>query len=66
MDAKSFVRTHRKLMIALACYAVLIAIALYTLLPVHSSNDRFILGFVICFFAILIFKTIIQAADSNE
>jgi hypothetical protein len=65
METKSFVRTHRKLIIALACYAVLIALALYSLLPAHSSNDRFILGFVLCFFAILIFKTIIQAADER-
>jgi hypothetical protein len=65
MDVKSFARTHRKMIIAMACYAVLIAVAVYALLPVRTSNDRFILGFVLCVFAILIFKTIIHAAEDR-
>jgi hypothetical protein len=55
-----------RLFIALACYLVLILIALYELLPVRTSNDRFILGFVLLVFALLIVKTIVHAKDDNS
>jgi hypothetical protein len=54
-----------RLFIALACYLVLILIALYELLPVRTSNDRFILGFVLLVFALLIVKTIVHAKDDK-
>jgi hypothetical protein len=66
MPLPSFVRTHGRLVAALACYLVLIAITLYVLLPIHTSNDRFILGFVLCFFAILIIKTIVHTAQDRD
>lgn len=50
----------RRLLIGLGCYAVLIAAAVYALQPIRTSNDRFLLGFVLCFFAILIVKTVIR------
>ncbi len=60
-------KQNKKLIIGLACYAVLIAIAVYALQPIRTSNDRFLLGFVLCFFAILIVKTIIRFfQDRNE
>jgi hypothetical protein len=58
-------RANRKLIVALACYFVLILIALYELLPVRTSNDRFILGFVLLVFALLIVKTIVHAKDDT-
>ena len=66
MPLPSFLRANRKLMIALACYLALILIALYGLLPVRTSNDRFVLGFVLCFFAILILKTIVHAVQDQN
>ena len=54
-----------RLFIALACYLVLILIALYELLPVRTSNDRFVLGFVLVVFALLIVKTIVHAAEDK-
>jgi Ca2+/Na+ antiporter len=63
MSLSDFVRANRKLVIALACYLVLIVIALYSLLPARTSNDQFVLWFVLCFFAVLIIKTIIHAAQ---
>ena len=55
-----------RLFIALACYLVLILIALYGLLPVRTSNDRFVLGFVLLVFALLILKTIVHTRDDNS
>jgi hypothetical protein len=51
-------RENRRLITALACYLVLIVIALVVFLPVRTSNDRFVLWLVLAFFAILIVKTI--------
>jgi len=51
-------RENRRLVIALACYLVLIVTALVVFLPVRTSNDRFVLWLVLAFLAILIVKTI--------
>jgi hypothetical protein len=56
---------NRRLLAALACYCVLILIALYTLLPVRSSQEAFLLGVVLFIFAILIVKTLVHAADDT-
>lgn len=64
--ALSFLRANRRLLAALACYLVLILIALYALLPTRSSNDRLILGFVLCVFTILIIKSIIHAGEDEN
>ena len=53
-------RENRRLILALACYLVLIVVALVVFLPVRNSNDRFVLWLVLAFFAILIVKTISQ------
>jgi ABC-type uncharacterized transport system permease subunit len=66
MSLQSFLRANRRLLVAFACYLVLILIALHALLPVRTSNDRFVLGFVLCFFAILIVKTIAHAAQDED
>ncbi len=66
MSSLSFLRANRRLLTALACYLVLILIALYVLLPVRTSNDRFILWFVLCFSAILIIKSIIHAVQDQK
>ena len=56
---------NRRVWIALVCYAILIATALYVLLPVRSQEERYLLGFVLCVFAILIFKTLRHARDGK-
>jgi hypothetical protein len=61
-----FLRTNRKVLAALVCYLALILIALYALLPVRTSQDRFVLWFVLCFFAILILKTIVHAVQDHN
>ena len=43
---------------ALGCYAVLLGLALYVLLPAHTSNEQFLLGVVLLIFAILTAKTL--------
>ena len=49
---------NRKLLAALVCYAVLLGLALYTLLPARTSDEQFILGVVLLVFGILTAKTL--------
>jgi len=56
---------NRRLLVAMACYLVLILIALYGLLPVHNSNDGFVLGFVLLVLTLLIVKTLAHAEDDK-
>jgi hypothetical protein len=65
-SGQGFFRKYRRLLVAVACYAVLISIALYAFLPLTSSNDRFILGCVLLVFAVLIVKTIAHAAHEQS
>ena len=58
--------TKSRVLVAMACYCALILAALYALLPVRSSQDRFLLGAVLCVFAILIIKTLVHAEDENS
>ncbi|MBN1566925.1 MAG: hypothetical protein JXA73_03705 [Acidobacteria bacterium] len=66
MPIRQFLRTNRRLLIALGCYLILIVIALIALLPVRNSHERFVLGFVLCFFAILIVKTIVRTIQDRN
>jgi hypothetical protein len=50
-----------RLIVALSCYFVLIVVALVVLLPVRTSHERFVLGFVLALFAILMVKTIVHS-----
>jgi hypothetical protein len=56
---------NRRLLAALACYVVLILVALYVLLPARSSQDRFLLGLVLLVVALLIVKTLVHAKDEK-
>ena len=58
-------RANRRLITALACYLILIAIALVAFLPARTSNDRFILGLVLALFAVLIVKTIAHSQNDS-
>jgi hypothetical protein len=49
---------NRKLIAALVCYAVILGLALYVLLPARTSDEQFILGSVLLVIAILTSKTI--------
>ena len=49
---------NKKRFAALGCYAVLLGLALYVLLPAHTSDEQFILGTVLLIFAILTAKTL--------
>ena len=46
----------RKQFAALGCYAILLGLALYVLLPANTSDEQFILGVVLLVFAILTAK----------
>jgi len=59
-------KDSRKLIVAISCYGVLILAALYFLLPVRTSNEKFILGVVLAVFALLIVKTIAHSDDHEE
>ena len=54
-------RLPSRLLLAMGCYLVLIAVGLYVLLPVQSREDRFLLGIFLTVFIILILKTIVHA-----
>jgi hypothetical protein len=56
----------RRLLAVLACYAVLLAIALYMLLPARTSHERFLISAVVGVFAILIVKTMKHAHDDDS
>lgn len=56
---------NRRLVVGMACYLVLILIALYGLLPARTSNDRFVLGLVLAVIALFIVKTIVHAGNDN-
>jgi hypothetical protein len=58
-------QNQRRLLVALICYGVLILIALGVLLPVHSSNEAFILAVVLLVFALLITKTVAHSDDDE-
>jgi len=56
---------NRRLLLAMACYCILILAALWVLLPVRSSNEGFLLGLVLCVFAVLIIKTLVHSGDES-
>jgi hypothetical protein len=58
--------SNGRLMAALACYAAIIAIALYAFLPIRSSQERFLLGGVLFVIALLILKTLVHSRDENS
>jgi Ca2+/Na+ antiporter len=53
------------LLVALACYFLLILVALFAFLPIRSREEGYLLGFVLCLFAILIVKTLVHAGDEE-
>jgi hypothetical protein len=56
---------NRRLLAAVACYCILILVALYALLPVRSSDEGFVLGVLLLIFAILIVKTLAHGEDEK-
>jgi len=58
-------KNSRRLLMAMVCYGGLILAALYLLLPVRSSNEKFILGATLLVFALLIVKTIAHSQDDE-
>lgn len=60
-----FKNANRRLVVGMACYLILILIALYGLLPARTSNDRFVLGLVLLVIALFIVKTIVHAGDDK-
>jgi hypothetical protein len=54
---------NRRVWIAMICYGILISLALYFLLPVHTKNESAILTMVLLVFALLIIKTIAHSHD---
>jgi hypothetical protein len=58
-------RLPLRLMIALGCYLVLVAVGLYVLLPARTQEDRFLVGIFLAVFAILAWKSIVHANKSR-
>ena len=54
---------NRRLILAMACYLVLAAAALFVFLPARSSHERFLLGLVLFVIAFLAVKTLVHAQD---
>ncbi len=57
--------TNRRALFGILCYLVLLGIALYVLLPVRTSEERYLLGFVLFVFTVLIFRTLLHAAKGD-
>ena len=56
---------NRRLVFAMACYIILLAVALYVVLPVRSDYERYLLGFVLFVFTMLIFRTLVHAKKGD-
>jgi hypothetical protein len=56
---------NQKLVKALVCYAVLIGVALYELLPARTYYEQALLGLVLAVAAIFIVKTIAHSEDEK-
>jgi len=56
-------KLNRRLWVAMICYGVLIAAALWALLPVRTKDESFILTMVLLVFALLIIKTLAHADE---
>ena len=48
----------RKLLAALCCYAILLGMSMFVLLPARTSDEQFVLGVILLIFAILTAKTL--------
>jgi hypothetical protein len=57
------IKKKRRLVLALACYGVLISAALYALLPVRNKDGAFILWAVLLVLLLLIIKTLAHSED---
>jgi hypothetical protein len=55
----------RKLLITLACYAVLLGVALYVLLPVRTDYELRLLVLVLAVAALFIAKTFVHSEDDK-
>ena len=58
-------KINRRLLAAMICYGALILASLYAFLPIHGSNESFILVVLLLFFAFLIIKTIAHSDDQD-
>jgi hypothetical protein len=56
---------NRKLLKALACYAVLLGVALYELLPARTYHEQILLGLVLAVAALFIVKTLVHSEDEK-
>jgi uncharacterized BrkB/YihY/UPF0761 family membrane protein len=55
-----------RLIAAMVCYGILLIIALYTLLPARSSQERFFIGAVVAVIALLAVKTMAHSKDDDS
>jgi hypothetical protein len=56
---------NRRLLLTLACYAALIGVALYELLPARTYYEQALLGLVLAVAAIFIVKTLAHSEDEK-
>lgn len=56
-------KVKSRLVIAMICYAVIIAVALYGLLPVRTQQESYILLAFLLVIFLLIVKTVVHSND---
>jgi hypothetical protein len=56
-------KVNRRLLIAMICYAVIIAVAFYGLLPVRTQQESYLLIAVLLVIFLFIVKTLVHAKD---
>jgi hypothetical protein len=56
---------NRRALFGMVCYLALVGVALYVLLPIRTQEERYLLGFVLFIFCLLIFKTLIHARKGD-
>jgi hypothetical protein len=55
-----------RLVAVLACYAVLLAIALYVLLPARSTYEQYLVWTIVAVFVLLFVKTMKHSEDDSS
>jgi len=56
-------KANRRLLIAMICYGVIIAVALYGLLPVRTQQESYLLIAVLLVIFLFIIKTLVHSED---
>ncbi len=58
-------KSKRRLLVAMICYAVIIAVALYGLLPVRTQQESYILIAFLLIIGLLVIKTLAHSEEDE-